>query len=105
MNTSLVPDGTPVAFTGYPKESAIPMTFRTFVMSYKDFSASNKPIHLYLQGHSLDGFSGSPIYTENGQVVGVLKGSSIGEDTGIIVAAPIKSAVRILRKLKRSDIN
>jgi Trypsin-like peptidase domain len=85
---NIPPDGTPVAFTGFPLRARDPMTFRAAVAAYL-IPWSEKPIpELVLDHASLPGFSGSPVYLADGKIVAILVQGGTGETNGIAIARP-----------------
>jgi hypothetical protein len=83
----LQPDGTELAFTGFPLEARDPMTFRAHVAAY------SWPDHtmpdLVLDHGSLPGFSGSPVFLANGKVVAILVRDGKPEAAGTAIARPV----------------
>jgi hypothetical protein len=85
---NIPPDGTPVAFTGFPLRARDPMTFRADVAAYL-IPWSDEPIpELVLDHVSLPGFSGSPVYLADGKIVAILVKGGTGETNGIAIARP-----------------
>jgi S1-C subfamily serine protease len=82
------PDGTPVAFTGFPLRARDPMTFRAAVAVYLiPWNGESIP-ELILDHSALPGFSGSPVYLADGKIVGILVQRTQGEAAGITIARP-----------------
>jgi hypothetical protein len=89
------PDGTQVAFTGFPLAARDPMTFRGNVAAYR-MPWPDKPIpELVLDRAALPGFSGSPVYLADGSVIGILVEVGKNEANGITIARPAS----VIRKL------
>jgi len=62
------PDGTPIAVTGFPLFNTVPITSRGYIAGYH-----NDPRGLLVLDHAAwPGDSGSPVYDENGKVVGMM---------------------------------
>ena len=70
LEWSIQPDGTELAFTGFPLEARDPMTFRAHVAAYSwpDHTTPD----LVLDHGALLGFSGSPVFLANGKVIAIL---------------------------------
>lgn len=94
----LVPDGTEVAFTGFPEKSEIPLTGRAFVAGYTESGKSGVPRNLLIHGDSWSGNSGSPVYIETGKVIGFIKGRGVGRSQGITLARPSYLIIRLLNR-------
>lgn len=90
------PDGTPVAFTGFPIQAHDPMTFRGDVAAYR--TPWPDPPELVLDCATLPGFSGSPIYVADGNVVGILVKDGKEEATGITIARPVSAFREMLAR-------
>jgi hypothetical protein len=66
------PDGTQVAFTGFPLRARDPMTFRAHVAAFRTPWPDEPIPELVLDRPTLSGFSGSPVYLSNGKVVAII---------------------------------
>ena len=95
------PDGTPVAFTGFPLRARDPVTFRADVAAYRIPWSGDAVPELVLDRPALPGFSGSPVYRADGRVVGVLARTGTGDAAGITIARPASVLRRPLAKLMR----
>lgn len=71
-----MPDGTSVAFTGFPLNAKQPMTARGHIAMY---SSRNE---LILDQSAWPGVSGCPVYVQDGKVIGLLVQRGTGEGTG-----------------------
>lgn len=94
---AIPPDGTHVAFTGFPLRARDPMTFRADVAAFR-IPSSQEPIPEVVLDHAaLPGFSGSPVYLVNGKVVGILVKDGKDEAAGVSSVLPVSALREILR--------
>jgi hypothetical protein len=96
IDASVKEDGTPVAFTGFPLEDVVPLTSRGIVGGYLIDSVGAFS-RLVVDKSAWPGASGSPIYTANGQVVGIVIATGTGAAAGITIG---RSSVAISTFLK-----
>jgi len=83
------PDGTQVAFTGFPMYARDPMTVRSAVSAYRIQWQSEKPgPELLLDRPAWPGYSGSPVYLSDGTVIAILVAGGKDDATGITLARP-----------------
>jgi S1-C subfamily serine protease len=76
---SISPDGTQVAFTGFPLGVRDPMTSKAIVAAYRTVWENDKAIaELVLDRAPWPGSSGSPVYLSDGRVIGIVIASGIG---------------------------
>ena len=80
------PDGTLIAFTGFPFESRDPLTSRGGIAAYQRRSTDS--LDLIIDQTAWPGASGSPVYLSDGKVVGILLARGAGEGAGTAVARP-----------------
>lgn len=88
LETALQEDGTPAAFTGFPLQQILPITSRGFTAAYRDIRDDRGPRELVVDKTTWPGASGSPIYLENGMVIGILLQRGIGDGAGITIGRP-----------------
>jgi S1-C subfamily serine protease len=81
-------DGSPVAFTGFPLGSQEPLSSRCDIATYRAATDSEGSRELVLDKGTWPGASGSPIYREDGSVIGILLQRGIADGTGIAVGRP-----------------
>jgi len=86
-------DGTPVAFTGYPLQMGRPLTSKGSI-------AARYPRQLVVDKSAWPGASGSPVYTANGKVIGVVLQTGLGAGTGLTYAAPADTVMEFLGQMK-----
>jgi hypothetical protein len=94
LEWSLQPDGTELAFTGFPLEARDPMTFRAHVAAYS-WPAQATP-QLVLDHAGLPGFSGSPVFLANGKVVAIQVKDGRPDAPGTSIARPVSVFREIL---------
>jgi hypothetical protein len=88
------PDGTQVAFTGFPFGARDPMTFRAGVAANRAVWRDGKMIaELVLDRSAWPGFSGSPVFLSDGRVIGILFAGVIEEGIAMTFLRPV-SALR-----------
>jgi len=80
---TIPPDGTLVGFTGFPLHNRIPISGQGIVASYQFFPRGDQHGWLILlHAASWPGSSGSPVFLQDGRVVGMVSGSTRGGYTG-----------------------
>jgi hypothetical protein len=82
VETGIVQDGTPIAFTGYPLSVIAPLTSRGSVAGY----FLDGPPTLVVDRNVWPGASGSPIYLVNGRVIGIVTARGIADAAGLTFA-------------------
>jgi hypothetical protein len=93
---NIPPDGTQVAFTGFPMNVRDPMTFRANVAAYRPVWRDQKVVaELILDRGAWPGSSGSPIFNSDGRIIGILIAARTEEGTAM-TAVRSASAVRSL---------
>jgi len=96
LEWNIQPDGTELAFTGFPLESRDPVTFRAHVAAYS-WPDQATP-QLVLDHAAVPGFSGSPVFLANGKVVAILARDGKPEAEGTSIARPVSVFREILRE-------
>ena len=84
-------EGTPVAFTGYPLRMGRPLTSKGYI-------AARYPDQLIVDKSVWPGASGSPVYTAEGKVIGLILKTGLGLGTGLTYAAPADAIMNFLSK-------
>jgi hypothetical protein len=92
------PDGTQIAFTGFPLEARDPMTFRAHVAAYRGTWPNQLTPELVIDHASLPGFSGSPVFLPDGNVVAILVRDGKPEASGTAIARPLSALREMLMK-------
>ena len=89
------PDGTPVAFTGFPLSKQVPFTTLGAVASY---SATDElgTSTVVVDKANWPGASGSPIYLTNGRVIGILLARGAGDGSGLTYGLTSRLVTRLL---------
>jgi hypothetical protein len=99
LELSKQPDGTMVAFTGFPLHSRDPLTSRAGIAAYRTESRGTATAsELILDHNAWAGGSGSPVYLANGRVIGMIVERGIEQGTGIAVVRPIELMVDMLAR-------
>jgi S1-C subfamily serine protease len=88
-------DGSAVAFTGFPLGRMFPVTSKGYIAAY--IPTENE---LLIDKSAWPGASGSPVYDENGQVLGLLIKRGTNESAGLAFARPTKFLLDFLRHYK-----
>ncbi len=89
------PDGSAVAFTGFPLESAVPITSKGYIATYfaiEDWFGIDKS--------GWPGASGSPVYDPKGLVIGLMIRRTLSDAGGLSFARPIDPILAFLTKEK-----
>jgi V8-like Glu-specific endopeptidase len=77
LDSRIPPDGTQVAFTGFPLDFRDPLTIRASVAAYRTIWRGDMTIgDILLDRASWVGSSGSPVYLPDGTVIGVVIGTA-----------------------------
>ena len=78
-------DGTPVAFTGFPRGNALPISSRGVIAGYGELQ-QHGPRKLIVDKIAWPGSSGSPVYTDDANVVGIVLSTGDGDSIGLTFA-------------------
>ncbi len=90
-------DGTPVAFTGFPLNSLVPITSKGFIASHREISNQGQAGEIMIDKDAWPGASGSPVYIASGLVIGVIRKRGIGEGVGLAYARTANRIVAFLQ--------
>ncbi len=81
---SIPPDGTQLAFIGFPMNARDPMTLRANMAAYRPVWRNEKVVaELLLDRGAWPGSSGSPVFRSDGRVIGMVIGAVTEEGTAI----------------------
>jgi len=80
------PDGTPVAFTGFPLNILLPRTSIGVVAGYGPSNRRTRIVDLVIDKPAWPGISGGPVYLADGKLVGIELKTAVGEGTGMTFA-------------------
>ncbi len=86
FETSTQLEGTPVAFTGFPLNTAQPITARATVGAYWGAAKESNPREMVIDHSNWPGASGAPVYLSNGKVVGLILKRGFNEASGLAFA-------------------
>lgn len=86
---ALQPDGTPLAFTGFPLQIQIPLSSVGNVSGYVRTREDGRgPRAIIMDKSAWPGASGSPMYLGNGKVVGLVGQRGINDGSGRAIGIP-----------------
>jgi S1-C subfamily serine protease len=101
FDTTEIPDGTPIAFSGFPLQDSTPVTSIGSIAGRAVLDGSG--FFYMIDKIAWPGASGSPVYTEDGKVVGIMLRSGTDIATGISYARGSATMVGILRRTAAAD--
>lgn len=90
------PDGTAVAFTGFPLNAIQPMTARGHIAMYPARD------EIIVDQSAWPGVSGCPVYLQDGRVIGLLIQRGTGEGTGRSIVRATSAIQEFLAKARAS---
>ncbi len=88
--------GTAVAFTGFGLQSLDPITSRGDVAAYVNRVAELGKTEMLIDRTAWPGDSGSPVYLEDGRVIGMIQRRGTGDGEGVAVVRPTRFIERLL---------
>ena len=100
---NILPNGTQVAFTGFPLRARDPMTFRADVAAFRIPWPDDSTPELVLDRATLPGFSGSPVYLVNGRVAAIVVKEGKDEATGVTITRPASVIREMLKERSRKE--
>lgn len=86
-------DGTPVAFSGFPLNNPIPLTTIGAIATYSSTSSGGT---IVMDKTAWPGASGSPIYLQNGRVIGIVLARGTGDAAGLAYGRTVLSINNML---------
>jgi S1-C subfamily serine protease len=86
-------DGTPIAFTGFPLEYFYPVTSKGYVAGYLPAAKQ-----LIIDKSAWPGASGSPVYTADGKVIGMVIQAGVAHGSGLAYARPTNFILDFLQR-------
>ena len=100
FDSSIQPDGTPIAFTGFPLNYTVPLSSIGTVSGYMTVIDERGPREIIMDKAAWPGASGSPIYLQDGKVVGILVLRGIGDGSGRAIGRPSRFIQEFLTSAK-----
>lgn len=88
LDETVYPDGTPIAFTGFPLSFVEPITSQGIIGTYRGLTANLGPTELVIDKSAWPGASGSPVFGEKANVVGILTQRGFNDASGLAFAIP-----------------
>jgi S1-C subfamily serine protease len=91
VETAIQPDGTPVAFSGFPVNALTPYTARANIAGYQGTGTGSQALQVFaivLDKAVWPGASGGPLYREDGRVIGMMLQRGTGDIAGLAFARP-----------------
>ena len=98
FDTQEWPDGTPIAFTGFPLEYVFPVTSKGFIAGHMASSGSDLAFDYIIDKAAWPGASGSLVYLSNGKVIGIIRLRGQNEGVGLAYARSASVIVDFLAK-------
>jgi S1-C subfamily serine protease len=80
------PEGTPVAFTGFPLDHTTPISSKGFIAGHQMVGSDATKFDYLIDKAAWPGASGSPLYLGNGRVVGIIRARGGNEASGLALA-------------------
>jgi Trypsin-like serine proteases, typically periplasmic, contain C-terminal PDZ domain len=88
-------DGSAIAFTGFPLQFIYPITSKGYIASYDPDNHK-----LLIDKTAWPGASGSPLYTTDGKVIGIIAEQGTDKSAGLAFARPADLVLNLLREHK-----
>jgi hypothetical protein len=100
-------DGTPVAFTGFPLGTVEPLSSRCNIATYRGAIDTDGSREFVLDKGTWPGASGSPVYDDEGAVIGIMLARGLADSIGTSFGRPSHFILKFLRdngiQLKTAD--
>jgi S1-C subfamily serine protease len=102
FDTEMWPEGTAVAFSGFPLESKNPITSKGFVGGFTTIGSKIAEgitgFDYFVDKAAWPGASGSPVYLANGKVIAIMRSAGENANSGISWARSATTIVDFLSK-------
>ena len=99
FETSVQPEGTPMAFTGFPLQFQIPLSSVGNVSGYvRTLDDGRGPRSIIMDKEAWPGASGSPMYLSSGKVIGQLRQRGVNDGTGRTIGTPSRLIQEFLQQ-------
>ncbi len=98
FNTRELPDGTPVAFTGFALANHVPITSIGVIAGRLFFPDNQQWMYYVVDTQGFPGVSGSPVYDQDGAVVGITLMGGANAGTGLAYAEVSSAITDLLTK-------
>jgi S1-C subfamily serine protease len=92
------PEGTAVAFTGFPLQFPRPVTSKGFVAGYMVLEETKDFFDVVVDKAAWPGASGSPVYLSNGKVIGMVIRTGKDQGAGLAIARSAPAIADFLSK-------
>jgi len=98
FDTHTWPEGTPIAFTGFPLQSKAPISSKGFIGGFEIINENAGGFDYFVDKAAWPGASGSPLYLGNGKVVGIMRVAGENQASGVSLARSSATIVDFLSK-------
>lgn len=98
FDTRTLPEGTPIAFTGFPLQYKAPISSVGHVGGFQIISLISVGFDYVVDKAAWPGASGSPLYLGNGKVIGIMRVAGENAASGISMARGASTIVNFLTK-------
>ena len=86
FDTAIYPEGTAMAFTGFPLEFSTPVTSKGFIAGYMGVGTDVGEFDYVIDKGAWPGASGSPVYLSNGKVIAIMRQRGQNDASGIAIS-------------------
>jgi hypothetical protein len=98
FDTQMWPEGTAVAFSGFPMESKNPITSKGFIGGFMGITEEIAGFDYVIDKAAWPGASRSPIYLANGKVIAIIRSQGTNQNSGVSWARSASTIVDFLSK-------
>ncbi len=88
LDSTIYPDGTPIAFIGFPLSFVQPITSQGIIGTYRNPIKDFGPTELVIDKNAWPGASGSPVFDSTAHVVGMIILRGFSDASGLAFAIP-----------------